>query len=234
MKKIIFTAAALLVTGILLAQNNKTDWANSGRYAEENKTAPKGAVVFMGNSITRGWVENRPEFFKENNYVGRGIGGQTSAHMLVRFRSDVIDLKPSTVVILAGTNDIAQNNGYISLENVLGNIISMVELAKANNIKVILCSVLPAAEFGWRKELKPANDIIQLNQMIKFYAAKNNIPYVDYHTALKDENNGLPKKYAGDGVHPNKEAYLIMEQLVQQAIGKKTKLKKDRKYWFSN
>lgn len=234
MKKLLLSLSAMLLAIVALSQTQKNDWANFGRYEAENKTAPKGAVVFMGNSITRNWVEYRPEFFKENNYIGRGIGGQTSAQMLVRFRRDVIDLKPATVVILAGTNDIAQNNGYISLENVLGNIMSMVELAKANNIQVVLCSVLPAAEFGWRKELKPANDILQLNQMIKYYADQNKIPYVDYHTALKDENNGLPKKYAGDGVHPNVDAYKIMEELVQKSLGKKTKLKKDRKYLFSN
>lgn len=234
MKKLLLSLSAMLLAIVALSQTQKNDWANFGRYEAENKTALKGAVVFMGNSITRNWVEYRPEFFKENNYIGRGIGGQTSAQMLVRFRRDVIDLKPATVVILAGTNDIAQNNGYISLENVLGNIMSMVELAKANNIQVVLCSVLPAAEFGWRKELKPANDILQLNQMIKYYADQNKIPYVDYHTALKDENNGLPKKYAGDGVHPNVDAYKIMEELVQKSLGKKTKLKKDRKYLFSN
>lgn len=234
MKKILLSASAIFLTLISFAQNQKHDWANFGQYKEANKTAPKGAVVFMGNSITQGWVEKRPEFFKDNNYIGRGISGQTSSHMLVRFRRDVIDLKPSTVVILAGTNDIALNNGQTTLDNVLGNIISMAELAKANNIDVVLCSVLPASSFSWRKELQPANDILQLNQMIKYYANLNKIPYVDYHSALKDENNGLPKKFAGDGVHPNIDAYKIMEQLVHKALATKNKLKKGRKYLFSN
>ena len=140
--------------------------------------------------------------------------------MLVRFRADVINLKPKAVVILAGTNDIAQNNGYISLENAFGNIVSMVELAKANNIKPILCSVMPAYEFGWRKGLEPAGKIIKLNAMIKAYADKNKIIYVDYHSALADERGGLPEKYSKDGVHPTLEAYKIMETIVQKAITK--------------
>ena len=234
MKKILLSVSAIFLALISFAQNQKHDWANFGKYEEANKATQKGAVVFMGNSITQGWAEKRPEFFKDNNYIGRGISGQTSSHMLVRFRRDVIDLKPTAVVILAGTNDIALNNGQISLNNVLGNIISMAELAKANNIDVVLCSVLPASGFSWRKEVSPANDIIQLNQMIKYYADQNKIPYVDYHSALKDENNGLPKKFAGDGVHPNVDAYKIMEQLVQKALPAKNKLKKGRKYLFSN
>lgn len=234
MKKTLLSLWGLFLVFIAFSQTQKYDWANFGKYEEANKSEAKGGVVFLGNSITEGWAAQRPEFFKSNNYICRGISGQTSAQMLVRFRADVIELKPTTVVILAGTNDIAQNNGYISLKNILGNIISMAELAKANNINVVLCSVLPATEYGWRKEIKPVDDIIQLNQMIKEYATQNKIPYVDYHSALKDERNGLPQKYADDGVHPNKEGYAIMEVLVKNTIGKKTKLKKDRKYLFSN
>ena len=138
--------------------------------------------------------------------------------MLVRFRRDVIDLQPKYVVILAGTNDIAKNNGEISLENILGNIISMCELARAHKIKPILCSILPAAAYRWRPAVKPAEDIVRLNAMIQRYAKNNRIPYVDYHSVLKDENNGLPEVHAADGVHPNVECYRIMEKIILQYL----------------
>lgn len=233
MNKIVSFFLGLVICNFSIAQQ-KNDWANFSKYEEANKIAPRGAVVFMGNSITEGWVNTSPDFFKNNNYIGRGISGQVSSQMLVRFRRDVIDLKPRAVVILSGTNDIAQNNGFITLENTLGNIISMVELAKANNIKVILCSVLPAFEFGWRKELKPADDVVALNRMIKKYADANKIPYLDYHTAMKDERNGLPEKYAKDGIHPTPEGYDLMEKLVKAEINKLLKIKsKDRQYLFN-
>ena len=231
--KRIFNLLVLVIVTFLANAQEKSDWANFAKYAEANKTAPRGGVVFMGNSITQGWVSTHPDFFTKNNFIGRGISGQVSSQMLVRFRRDVIDLKPTTVVILAGTNDIAQNNGFITLENTLGNIISMAELAKANGIRVILCSVLPAYEFDWRKELRPADDVIALNKLIHAYAQSNKIPYVDYHTSMKDENNGLPLKYAEDGVHPNSDGYSLMEKLVMEAINKKGKTKvKDRQYLF--
>lgn len=222
MRQWLLIAGCVLVTSSLFAQAK--DWAQFGRYAEANKTVKvPSKVVFMGNSITDGWWPNDSTFFINNQYVDRGISGQTTSEMLVRFRADVINLKPKAVVILAGTNDIAQNNGYISLENAFGNIVSMVELAKANNIKPILCSVMPAYEFGWRKGLEPAGKIIKLNSMIKAYADKNKIIYVDYHSALADERGGLPEKYSKDGVHPTLEAYKIMETIVQKAITKVVK-----------
>ena len=237
MKNILLISIGFLFTTGILAQDAKLDWANFGRYEQSNTQAPEGGVVFMGNSITEGWVNTHPDFFKKNNFIGRGISGQVSSQMLVRFRRDVIDLNPRAVVILAGTNDIAQNNGFITLKNILANIISMCELAKANHIGVILCSVLPADHFGWRKELKPADAIIALNVMIRNYALQNKIPYVDYHLALKDEQNGLPEKYAKDGVHPTAEAYTIMESLVKSAIdamlNTSKKSKSERKYLFS-
>lgn len=207
--------------GNIPAFSQHNDWAQFGRYAEANKSVQTPTrVVFMGNSITDGWWNTDSLFFKNNGYIGRGIGGQTTAQMLVRFRADVINLQPKAVVILAGTNDIAQNNGYISPENILGNIISMAELAKANNIDVVLCSILPAYEYGWRKGLEPADKIIALNKMIKEYADKNNLTYVDYHSAMKDERNGLPEKYSKDGVHPTMEGYVIMEKLISAALEK--------------
>ena len=213
---------ALLIT-LFTMQNisaqNKADWANFSKYEAANPQEEKGKVVFMGNSITEGWKNARPDFFSKNGYIGRGIGGQTSAQMLVRFRKDVLELQPRAVVILAGTNDIAQNQGFISLENTLGNIVSMVELAQHHHIEVILCSALPAYEFGWRPEIKDAADqIIQLNTLIRTYAESNGITFVDYHSALKDDRNGLPPKYAKDGVHPTVEGYEIMEQILQNAL----------------
>lgn len=219
MKKWFVLAMCTLATSSLFSQQN--DWAQFGRYAEANKSVKTPTrVVFMGNSITDGWWNTDSLFFENNRYVGRGISGQTTAQMLVRFRADVIDLQPKAVVILAGTNDIAQNNGYIAPENILGNIISMAELAKANNIDVILCSILPAYEYGWRKGLEPADKIIALNKMIKDYADRHNLAYVDYHSALKEERNGLPEKYSKDGVHPTMEGYKIMERLISEALEK--------------
>lgn len=219
MRKWFVLAMCTLATSSLFSQQN--DWAQFGRYAEANKSVETPTrVVFMGNSITDGWWNTDSLFFKNNRYIGRGIGGQTTAQMLVRFRADVIDLQPKAVVILAGTNDIAQNNGYIAPENILGNIISMAELAKANNIDVVLCSILPAYEYGWRKGLEPADKIIALNKMIKEYADRHNLTYVDYHSALKDARNGLPEKYSKDGVHPTMDGYKIMERLILEALEK--------------
>ena len=219
MRKWFVLAMCMLATSSLFSQQN--DWAQFGRYAEANKSVETPTrVVFMGNSITDGWWNTDSLFFKNNRYIGRGIGGQTTAQMLVRFRADVIDLQPKAVVILAGTNDIAQNNGYIAPENILGNIISMAELAKANNIDVVLWSILPAYEYGWRKGLEPADKIIALNKMIKEYADRHNLTYVDYHSALKDARNGLPEKYSKDGVHPTMDGYKIMERLISEALKK--------------
>lgn len=218
-KKWLMVVACLLCATSLFSQQN--DWANFGRYEEANKQVkipPK--VVFMGNSITEGWWNTDSLFFKNNGIIGRGISGQTTSQMLVRFRADVIKLKPKAVVILAGTNDIAQNNGYISPENIMGNIISMAELAQANGIEVVLCSVLPAYEYSWRKGLEPAEKIVALNKMIKEYADGHHIVYVDYHSRLKDERNGLPEKYSGDGVHPTPEGFKIMEEMIMEVVAK--------------
>ena len=214
--RIAIAAIAILLPALCQAQ----DWAKFGRYEEQNaQVTVRPKVVFMGDSITEGWAKEDPGFFTDNNFIGRGISGQTTSHMLVRFRRDVIDLSPKYVVILAGTNDIAKNNGDISLENALGNIISMCELAKANKIRPVLCAVLPAAGFYWRPEVKaPAVDIIRLNEMIREYAENEKIPFVDFHTPLKDDSDGLPKVHAADGVHPNLQCYKIMEEIVLKYI----------------
>jgi len=205
-------------------QRLRKDWAFLEKYSAENAKLPavspgEKRVVFMGNSITEYWkFWDRDFFIKNKSFIDRGISGQTTPQMLVRFRNDVIDLNPSVVVILAGTNDIAGNTGPITLENIFGNIVSMAELAKANNIKVILCAVLPVYEYKWSPGLEPAGKIMKLNAMLLSYAKKNNMEYVDYHTPMADERNGLKAEYSADGVHPNLKGYKIMDALVEKAI----------------
>lgn len=214
-------AAMLLSSMSAAAQTERKDWAKFWRYEEANKSVERPVAVFMGNSITDHWYKYDPSFFDDNNFVGRGISGQTSSEMLVRFRRDVLELNPRVVVILAGTNDLAQNNGYISMENALGNIISMVELSRLHKIKVILCSVPPAAYFSWRRELNAAERIPQFNKMIKEYADRNNILYLDYYTPLVDSLGGIPAKWSDDTLHPNLECYrAVMEPLAAKAVAK--------------
>ena len=205
------------------------DWPNIQRYADDNEklktVTDKNRVVFMGNSITEGWRNNDSSFFISNGYVDRGISGQTTPQMLVRFREDVIDLKPAVVVILAGINDIAQNTGPIKPEDTYGNIISMAELAKANNIKVVITSTLPANVIPWRTYIHPADQVVTLNKMLKEYADKNKIVYVDYYAAMVDDKKGLPKSLSNDGVHPTLAGYQIMEPLVQKGIADALKQK---------
>lgn len=223
--KYFFPILLILVQMNGYSQNENLDWPNLKKYAAENKALPpvgdnNNRVVFMGNSITEGWKLNDSSFFC-TDYIDRGISGQTTPQMLLRFRQDVIDLHPYAVVILAGINDIAENTGPITLEAVVGNIISMAELAKANNIRVILCSVLPANTFPWRPQIYPADKVIALNTMIKAYADANNITYVDYYTPMVDSKKGLDKKYTDDGVHPTLAGYKVMEPLVVAAINKR-------------
>jgi lysophospholipase L1-like esterase len=205
--------------------NNSSDWANFEKYASDNLRVglPKPGekrVVFMGNSITEGWKLEDPGFFSSNSYVNRGISGQTTPQMLLRFRADVIDLKPRLVVILAGINDIAENNGPISLEQTMANIKSMAELAKANHIKVILCSVLPANRFPWRPQILPAEKVIALNKLIRQYCSDKKIPYADYFTGMVDSKNGLDEKYTNDAVHPTLAGYKKMEEILKPVLKK--------------
>ncbi len=203
----------------ILALQAQKDWANFGRYEQANKEIINPVrAVFIGNSITEGWFNADPVFFTSNKYLGRGIGGQTTSEMLVRFRQDVINVKPKAVVILAGTNDIAQNNGYISIENIMGNLISMCELAKSHKIKVFLCSVLPVKKYPWRQEVNAVEQIAALNMLMQEYCKKNRICYVDYFSVLADEEGGLPKKYADDGVHPNLTCYKLMEEIIYSKL----------------
>ena len=202
---------------------NRVDWANLARYRAENTSlAPPAAgerrVVFYGNSITQGWAPLFPTMFPGKPYVGRGISGQTTPQMLVRFRQDVVALKPSVVVILAGTNDIAGNTGPSSLEMIEDNLAGMTEIARANGIRVVLSSVLPVYDYPWKPGLTPAPKIVALNEWIKRYAASVGETYLDYHSAMKDARDGLPSTLAADGVHPNEAGYRIMAPLAEAAI----------------
>ena len=199
------------------------DWANLNYYRKantmlENPADNEDRIVFMGNSITQFWQDVHPDFFVGKSYVNRGISGQTTSQMLLRFRADVINLHPKVVVFLGGTNDIAGNTGDVSLDMIEDNIFSMIELAKINDIRVVLCSVLPAFDYSWSPGKEPAEKIIELNAALKFYAETHDVTFVDFHTPMKDARNGLRFELGEDGVHPNVAGYLIMEPLVEQAI----------------
>ena len=201
----------------------RTDWAYLERYRADNATLgpPKpgeNRVVFMGNSITEGWAKYFPTMFPNKPYVGRGISAQTTPQMLVRFRQDVIALKPAVVVILAGTNDIAGNTGPSTLEMIEDNLASMTEIAQANHVRVVLSSVLPVFDYPWKPGLEPAPKIMALNAWIKQYAATHNAVYLDYHSAMADERHGMRADLASDGVHPNEAGYRIMAPLAERAI----------------
>ena len=217
MKKLILLIA-LALPALLTAQQR--DWANYGRYAEANEqlTTPP-AVVFMGNSITDGWDNAHPEFFTANNFTCRGIGGQVTAQMLCRFRADVINLHPQAVVILAGTNDIAGNNGPIECEHIVENIVSMAELALAAGIRPILCSVLPAAKYPWRPEIESVPEkIAALNARLQQYAAERGLTWVDYYGAMDAGDGSMRSEYTKDGVHPTPEGYTVMESVIRPAL----------------
>ena len=226
----LFLAPSLMAqTDSVAARLNETnDWPNLRRYRSENEKVGlpgnnENRVVFMGNSITDGWIKASPEFFSKNPYIDRGISGQTTPQMLIRFRQDVIDLKPKVVVILAGINDIAENTGPSSVEMIENNLMSMAQLAKANGIKVVMCSILPAYAFPWRPGINPVEKVAAVNKWMKSYAAKNNFVYVDYYDAMADERKGLPSNLSKDGVHPTKDGYQIMESLVVPGIQKALK-----------
>jgi len=221
---------SVLILSFTICAATAQDWANIKKYEEANSkvkapAANEKRVVFMGNSITDFWINTDSSFFAGKTYFDRGISGQTTGQMLVRFREDVINLKPAVVVILAGINDIAENNGPSKLEDVFGNIASMAELAKANHIKVVLSSVMPAFAFPWRPSINPVPKVKALNEMIKAYADKNNIVYLDYFTAMADSRRGLPANLSKDGVHPNLEGYKVMEPLAEKAIAAALKKK---------
>jgi lysophospholipase L1-like esterase len=244
-KRNLFTILTFLIlTGTVLSGQNKTiepvseqkearkkaqeeqfhnDWANLGRFRDDNKKIGLPApgevrVVFMGNSITEGWSRLDSGFFAGRPFINRGISGQTTPQMLIRFKPDVVNLKAEVVVILAGINDIAGNTGPSTLEMIQDNLSSMVEIAQANGIRDILSSVLPAFDFPWRPGMEPAEKVVKLNGWIKSYAGTHNCIYLDYFTPMADEKNGLKKEYTQDGVHPNLAGYKVMEPLAEEAM----------------
>jgi len=201
------------------------DWAHLKKYKQSNSELKKindpNRVVFMGNSITEGWSNFDKDFFINNPFINRGIGGQTTPQMLIRFIPDVVNLNPKAVVILAGINDIAENTGPITLENIAENIISMAEIAKANGIKVLICTTLPAIDFPWSPGMEPGPKVIKLNSILKVYCDSNDITYVDYFSAMSDEKGGLKvPEYttADDLVHPNLAGYKVMEKIILKAL----------------
>lgn len=205
-------------------QQRLLDWAQLGRYRADNAAlAPPAAgerrVVFYGDSITDAWGRMQgTTFFPGKPYVNRGISGQTTAQMLVRFRQDVIDLKPAAVVILAGTNDLAGNTGLATQRMIEDNLRSMAELAQANRIKVVLASVLPVSDYPWRPGLQPADKVRALNAWMQQYARSHGAVYLDYHSKLSNRQGGMDKALAYDGVHPTADGYALMAPLAQQAL----------------
>ncbi len=214
-------------------QNNhvgqpENDWSYLlEKYRSVNRQLPPPApgesrVVFMGDSITENWGaknnQDPGEFFPGKSYVNRGVSGETTPQMLVRFRQDVIDLKPKVVVILAGSNDIAGNTGPMELGETEANLQSMSDLAVANGIRVVLCSVLPANAFPWRPGIDPSAKILELNRWIRQYAQSRGFPYVDYYDAMVDSSGGLKPELSPDGVHPNGRGYAVMARLAQAGI----------------
>ncbi|RZL36577.1 MAG: acylhydrolase, partial [Pedobacter sp.] len=237
MKLRFFFIAALLYAGGLYAQSDSNDgkpkkedlsddWGNITKYQKENELIglPKKGekrVVFLGSSIFEFWKQKDPEYFNSHGYIDRGISGQISPQLLIRFRQDVINLKPKAVIILAGSNDLAGSKGHVNNETILNNVKSMAELARKNRIKVILCKYLPIYEYPWNKALKGAADqIISLNEAIVAYANKNNFTVLDYFTPLVDDRNGQKAAYTTDGVHPNLAGYKVMEVVTDEAIKK--------------
>jgi len=223
-----------LYSGSLVAQQLESvqkedfsdDWAALSKYQKENDSlgAPnkdEKRVVFLGSSIFEFWKQKDPKYFNNGSYLDRGISGQISPQLLIRFRQDVINLKPKAVIILAGSNDLAGNKGHVSNETVMNNIKSMAELARKNRIKVILCKYLPIYEYPWNKNLKGvADQIISLNNEIVSYAKANRFVILDYWTPLVDERNGQKAAYTTDGVHPNLAGYKVMEKVTEEAIDK--------------
>ncbi len=218
-------ATSSLENQLATAQAKLMDWPQLGRYAKENAALPaqmagERRVVFFGDSITDAWGR-RPgtgTFFTGEPYVNRGISGQTTAQMVVRFHQDVVDLHPAVVVILAGTNDVAENTGPMTPEMTLDDFRSMAEMARANHIQVVVASILPAGDFSWHKGLEPAPKIRSLNSLLKAWCKREGIVWVDYYTPMADESGAMKPGLSADGVHPNAAGYAIMAPLAEAGI----------------
>ena len=210
------------------SKDQNLDWANLCYYWEKNEqlvqiSENNGRIVFMGDSITEEWGRLSPDFFQPAQYINRGIGGQTTPQMLLRFKQDVINLNPAIVFILAGTNDIAGNTGPANLEMVTNNIFSMAELSVSYNIKVVLSSILPVDTYPWADHIKEVSDtILKINQQLKSFSQKHSMIYIDYYSSMVGENRGLKKEYTTDGVHLNKKGYEVMSDLVQGVLNKES------------
>jgi len=215
------TVALLSLLNSTAYAQQDVDWPNYSFYAEQNKLVKeKPKAVLFGDSITQFWVNYDAQWLVDHNFVGRGISGQTTMHMLPRFRQDVIELAPEYVAILAGINDIARNHGYIEVENTFKNLVSMVELAQLHGIKPVMCTVCPADIFPWRKELgNPTPSIERLNTLIRNYAAEHSIPLADYYTPMCAEDGAMIKDYQNDAVHPNLNGYKVMEKVLLETLG---------------
>lgn len=208
----------LLLGGILsyfpLQAQTRENFAQLDYYKTRNVGVVKPAAVFFGDSITEMWYEQDSVFFKQHHYVNRGISGQTSSQLLLRLQQDVIALRPATMVLLCGINDIAGNTGPVTLQDICNNISAMAELAAAHHIKVILCSVLPANKIFWNPGVHPEAEVVALNQWIRAYARQQHLDYVDYYSLMVDENKGLQSALTVDGVHCTPAGYKIMEQAI--------------------
>ncbi|MCX5763537.1 MAG: SGNH/GDSL hydrolase family protein [Gemmatimonadetes bacterium] len=212
-----------LIVGPLAPPVQAQDWANLAQFRAANAKLPapvpnQPRVVFMGNSITESWAPLFPTQFPGKPYIGRGISGQTTPQMVLRFHQDVIALKPAVVVILGGTNDIAGNTGPSTLEMIEDNLAAMTEMAQANGIRVVLCSVLPVYDYPWKRGLEPAPKIVALNRWMAQFAASRGAVYLDFHSAMADEKQGMRADLAADGVHPNAAGYAIMASRLEPAI----------------
>ena len=205
-------------------QAKNEDWANLGYYEQQNKQLTQPSengkrIVFIGDSITEEWGHLYPDFFSNNRYINRGIGGQTTPQIMIRFRSDAIDLYPDVINIFAGTNDIAGNTGLSTVKMITDNIFSMAEVAMMKKLKVIISSILPVKNYPWNEDITDApSKINSINEIIKQYVNNNNLYYIDYFSHMVDENEGLKSKYTYDGVHPNKTGYKLMSGIAEKVI----------------
>ncbi|OAV44895.1 GDSL-type esterase/lipase family protein [Lewinella sp. 4G2] len=222
MRTLLLFSFAMIFSGTTKAQvGSAADFANFARYADANKEimGKQNGIVLLGNSITDFWATQDPKFFKENGLIGRGISGQTSTQLLLRFRADVVELKPEAVVIHIGTNDVAENTGPYSEEQTVNNIASMVDIAMANDIKVFIATVVPSTTFNWRKELGNRSAmIVSLNKQLLQLAKDKGVGVVDYHAALRNDEDGMDAELAEDGVHPTPKGYQVMGATLMDAI----------------
>ena len=207
-----------------MESDNNQDWPNLARYKNQNSALAspqenEKRVVFMGDSITEEWSKLYPNYFEKRSYINRGIGGQTTPQMLIRFKQDVVDLMPTVVVILAGTNDIAGNTGPSNVKMITDNIFSMATLATAHGIQVVLSSVLPVYKYEWSPEIvDPPSTIDAINECLKEYAESNDLYYLDYFSEMVDDRRGLKKEFTPDGVHPNEKGYELMSAIAEKIL----------------